>query len=373
MWMQNRNRNVDILRALSLLLIIIYHIWVLTGSIPFRFGLVTMIISLGGEIGVTAFFALSGYGIYCSISKMEEQGTLKYGAFMKKRLSRILPAYYVSLILCLFFMDQAFYLSKEGIGNIAAHVLLIHNLHPDYFGTINGVLWTMGLTFQFYLIAIPLYKGMKKMGSFFYLLGILFTVFVKALTLHYLVPMFELQDNLFYAGRQLLPALDSFLVGMFAAYLLKKDAIKCKSCKCQSWMGVIVSLVGVACLIGVCKLGLRYGIHSDNWSGYTWHSLIALSLGIMMFGFSQIKISDSNVIVKALLWLSNYEYGIYLVHLVIILNLIQRAPVIQYFMNNGYKKTWFLVLTVIVIACGWGFELMVDTAWKKIQDKTGHV
>jgi peptidoglycan/LPS O-acetylase OafA/YrhL len=46
-----------------------------------------------------------------------------------------------------------------------------------------------------------------------------------------------------------------------------------------------------------------------------------------------------------MLWISRYEYGIYLWHLMIIDNLLERAPIIQNLNNAGHK----IVLTLIFI------------------------
>ena len=58
-----RNENVDLFRAVSLLMIVVYHAWVLTGSQPTGIVVLDQIILYWGEIGVTAFFLLSGYSV----------------------------------------------------------------------------------------------------------------------------------------------------------------------------------------------------------------------------------------------------------------------------------------------------------------------
>lgn len=86
---------------------------------------------------------ISGYGIYYSLRMTEEKDV--YLKFLKKRLKRILPQYYFNLIFLLLFTSAAMYLSVEHISNIIAYFIVIHNLFPNYYGAINGVLWTMGV------------------------------------------------------------------------------------------------------------------------------------------------------------------------------------------------------------------------------------
>lgn len=71
-----RNKSIDILRAGALLIVLTYHLWVLTGSVAIMLPIVDTIVPLGGELGVTLFFLLSGYGIYYSL-KITEQKMVK--------------------------------------------------------------------------------------------------------------------------------------------------------------------------------------------------------------------------------------------------------------------------------------------------------
>ena len=72
------NKNIDLLRALALLQILFYHAWVVSGTPNFLPAIFTPPLQLSGEIGVTVFFALSGFGIYCSITSDCEKGTFCY-------------------------------------------------------------------------------------------------------------------------------------------------------------------------------------------------------------------------------------------------------------------------------------------------------
>ena len=90
-----RTKSIDILRAISLLLVMIYHAWILGGMWSFHLPVMSLLVPLGGEIGVTSFFALSGYGIYVSLKQSEDNGgKIDYLSYIKKRARRIIPQYY---------------------------------------------------------------------------------------------------------------------------------------------------------------------------------------------------------------------------------------------------------------------------------------
>lgn len=157
-----RIKNIDLLRAGAILYIMLYHCYVLSGQPWQAHTALHIFLSFGGEIGVTLFFLLSGYGIYLSLASSEERGKLpSWKTFMKKRCLRIMPQYYVCITVLLIFMSTQM-LSRDGIRHIIAYYTLTENFSPATHGSINGALWTMGVIFQFYLIAPFLYKAVRK-------------------------------------------------------------------------------------------------------------------------------------------------------------------------------------------------------------------
>ena len=348
---KQRNYNIDLFRAFSILLIIIYHSWVLLGSISLPYLWIDTIIKLGGEIGVTSFFALSGYGIYCSLANKEEK-QLSLKKWIYKRCIRIMPHYYICLILCIGFMSGAYYLSIEHVGDILTHFLFIHNLFPTYFGEINGVLWTMGVIVQFYFISIPLYKLMKGHEHLFFISSIIFTICVKTFIYRIVLVHFGVEDSLtFYAGRQLLTSLDNFTAGMYVAYLLNVKEI---SLKRSSSAILLISSIIVMYL--VCRVGLIYGIHTLNLSGYSWHSLLTITITGIMVGISFIPLAHIQPLYNLGLLIAKYEYGIYLWHLLLIRNMLEKAPVIA-IMVQGKK---YVLLTLIFVGLSIGFGILMS-------------
>lgn len=355
-----RNHNIDIVRAVALILVLIYHCWVKIGSVPIGNEVFQIVIRLGGEIGVTAFFVLSGYGIYQSLYRTEKTGEIHFFSFMKKRLQRILPQYYLNIFVALILTGSAVYFGKMHVWNIVAHFFLVHNLVPSFAGAVNGVLWTMGVTFQFYLIAIPLYKILNKVGGILIPLGILFTISCKIVAFHYILSDFIGTDAYsvysFWIGRNLIfTDLDNFLIGMGVAFFSQKHKTISKR-----WMAVTGCVLSVIMLYLVCKIGVICGIHTDNWSGYLWHSGVALCIGFIMLFAYYIGETNRNIVSRGLLWLSKYEYGIYLWHLLIIDNLLQHSPMIQEMMGNGKHVIVGTIFIIVSIVAGVVFTKLTE-------------
>ena len=267
-----------------------------------------------------------------------------------------MPQYYICFFLTLLLMDGANYLNKEQLPNIISHIFFVHNLHPDFHGTINGVLWTMGVIAQFYILAIPLYRWIKKNVFFMGICCIGGTVIIKAFVYAVVLTSMQLDTSIyFFAGRQILTALDNFTAGMAVAYLIEERKLVMKS-----WQGWTVFLVSIVGLYFVCVCGLQYGIHTNNLSGYLWHSMLALTLAGIMTGSTYIRLDNTKKICRILLWVAKYEYGIYLWHLILILNLIERAPVIAQLKERGHFFAIFAVFLVLSIFLGYLMTSMTD-------------
>ena len=335
------NRNIDNFRALALLQILVYHAYAVSGSSPpgFVTGLSSKFLQLSGEIGVTAFFALSGFGMYNSIAFACTNKTFNYRGYLIKRAKRILPPYYFCLAVSILLFSGN-YVSVNGIKHIAAHLLLVHNLFPSCHGSINGALWTVGTIAQFYLIAPLLYKLFEKNGYLAFLATLAVTVLAKASVYQVLYSNMEEPGwYAFYAGRQLITALDNFTVGMFAAWFVEKYASLLKS-----WAAGFLTVAAFAAQLFLCSFGLSHGIHTNNISGYVWHSLTALTIGFLMIGLAYFP--QSNRSGDAVLqFLAKKEYIIYLWHLPVYENMLQRSEFVML-----HSSDWLGILLLVMAA-----------------------
>lgn len=359
--MSERNRNIDIVRALALLIVLVYHFWVLSGSVAStNILLIDEFIKLGGEIGVTIFFLLSGYGIYWSIDNSKLNNNFSYKSYIIKRLKRILPEYYVCLFLVLILTDNVGYLTKDQILNVLSHCLFIHNLFPSYAGSINGVLWTMGVIFQFYLLAPFIYKAIKNKPYISLTIAIIFTCLCKFILYRYVLFNNNLGNYAFFAGRQIIiSVIDNFVVGMVIANIIKDKKL---NLNINKFLKILLFAISLVINIIVYKIGLNYGIHSNNLSGYIWHSLLAISLGLTILIYSSIKIRLDFIVTKIFLWIAHYEYGIYLWHLVITINIINKAPFAMNLISKGYFSILFIILLLVNILVGYVFSIMIQTS-----------
>ena len=231
-----RIKNIDLLRAGAILYIMLYHCYVLSGQPWQSHTAIHTLLTLGGEVGVTLFFLLSGYGIYLSLSSSEARGCLPgWRAFMKKRCIRIMPQYYVCITVLLIFMSTQMF-SNEGLRHILAYYTFTENFSPVTHGSINGALWTMGVIFQFYLIAPFLYKAVRKNWLVSAIVSIVFTVICRFAVVRYLHNS-GISDNSVYFvyERQVFSALDNFVLGMAGCRFLEAGRRSYAGLPAEAW------------------------------------------------------------------------------------------------------------------------------------------
>ena len=142
----------DGVRALSILWVIIHHI-------PVGFPKWFEAIRIRGDLGVELFFTISGFLVVRSLhqSFLKSENTARID-FLKKRFFRILPPFYITLLLIgvMSFVDKSLYSKLLSIKDIIwSFPLFLYNYFRSVTsGTIPGTLnifWSLCFEEQFYL------------------------------------------------------------------------------------------------------------------------------------------------------------------------------------------------------------------------------
>ena len=153
--------HVDIfdgVRGLAIALVMWYHIWEITwqGASFTLFGRTYDFIFIGrmGFVGVEIFFFVSGFCLFWpyarALATKRPLPTVKHFAY--RRFIKIVPSYLLALTILVALGSERGRSLEDGIKDVVSHVFFVHTWFQSYFGSIDGVLWSLGVEVQFYVI-----------------------------------------------------------------------------------------------------------------------------------------------------------------------------------------------------------------------------
>lgn len=155
---QGRILELDGLRGLSVVLVIIYHFTRYAGQIPSPPWAVKVACFLG-PFGVNIFLVISGYIITRLLhQEFLTNGSVSLRRFYLKRFFRIIPAYwFYILVVCLMGRGGCIVLAAQSVG---LALIFVSNF-PFYVGPLPGFwflghTWSLSLEEQYYLLFPPI-------------------------------------------------------------------------------------------------------------------------------------------------------------------------------------------------------------------------
>ncbi|MCW3162720.1 acyltransferase family protein [Chryseobacterium oryctis] len=316
----------DSLRFLSFLLVFLHH----SGVIPENNFLNYF---SRGEIGVSFFFVLSGFLItyILIVEKINNEGRVLLKPFFKRRVLRIWPLYYAMVLFAFFtpyLLDRLHIpYSNEGYEPnwfftftfLENYMVMFTGEHPNV--SPLPVIWTLCLEEHFYIIwgLLLYYIPLKRIPRLIVICLIIAFVFRLIYSIMNIIP-YDIFSNI-----------DYFAFGAVPAYLFvfRKDVINK-----LTQISVIYKYIYLLVVIFMIALPPDYFV-LENINlrpiifGLLFSGLILSTLGDR----NMFKISDKSVLAK----LGKYTYGLYLIHLV----------VIMFFRKIGekYHFEWYVILS----------------------------
>jgi peptidoglycan/LPS O-acetylase OafA/YrhL len=328
---KNRYAFADGLRGLAALWVVLYHLLHgdhVTQLSNFIGPALTAILFEYGNLGVPVFFVLSGF-VMAVTTNSKTMGLSQSSKFMLRRLVRLSPPYYFSILLSLIaiyvklrFVDDS--IEFPNFANIISHFFYLQ----EFLGykEINIVFWTLCYEIQFYL-------------AFSLILFLASNFNQKSLGHHLVLVGFTLLGLLWFIFHQYAGALDAFVNShklflrywyAFCAGALAGWAITRKH---QAFQTYAIFFYVLTLLAGVLK--------SDPFA--ITAGITALSIHIAL----QFNKMDSWLNFRYLQLLGLISYSLYLIHN-ILLGIVAR--VVRKFLSSGVV-TDIVVLITCLAAC----------------------
>jgi peptidoglycan/LPS O-acetylase OafA/YrhL len=335
-----RIESLDALRAVAALSVFFYHVKQVADA---RLGNFMWF----GWVGVELFFVLSGFFIGVAVFNPQEWKPL---LFLQRRLRRIVPAFYVSLFISVTLINSWFLVHRTGWEIIFKHLLMVHNVFSNSFGTINGAYWTLGVEAYFYvlmMITAPLLRSRWRWALLAIWLVICYIW--RAWVVWYAAPD---PTYRFFVATQLPGMLDLFGIGVVLAWVAtKRDWFQRASAHYQ-WLAPLLLLVGGGIFAFCVQLVSLYAatFWFDSFAVIGWRTLLGLSFAAMIVA---LILLDNSLLFRRLLnitgiaYIGRISYSIYLYHLPVILSL-QRAEVPGFPTDNLKMAVMMTIITIVV-------------------------
>lgn len=341
--------HIDGLRGLAIFLVLVTHTWVFSGAPAlstrvFGHRIVLAALPAVAHVGVNLFLVLSGFCLTWpfvrDISYRERMTMLR---FFGRRVRRIVPAYYSSIVIVLVL---AFMWAKlRGLPfalpswqDVSLHLAFVHNLSPEHASTINGPYWSLALEFQLYL-AFPLfYEVLRKWGAVSLLAACLLLQLTYRIALEQTLPPDVLSAYDFVLPKALLGRMSDFVCGMIVAYAVVAEERGGRTS--PTW----VPFAAV-------------GFLATGFIGTCWHLLpeslldIAWSLGFASLVWWACRSGRCNRVFcfKPIVYLGIISYSVYLLHQPIIERVC--AVIRTHFKPDPSFIIALIVLPLVVAIC----------------------
>lgn len=308
-----RSAGLDALRGLAVLAVLVYHIVSDAHLVP-----VYLLehpphpfthYALLGMFGVDLFYALSGYFIVKSVMEAPQWNPL---AFAQARVRRIYPAFMVCLFMVVLTQAIAQDLDTSvTLTRIVLHLSMLHNLIPGVGQSINGVFWTLGVEFPFYLLVLAFAPMLRHTRGFWPTLGaaVLVALNFRAGVFHHIAPDSMHQMGRFFASTQVTGALDMFALGGVAYGLL--PAVR----HWPNLARVVMAALGGALSLWALSLAGQH-MH-DFWDNsfmvIFWRTVLALGFGLLILGVAALPAPEW-LAWTSLTWWGKVSFSCYLWH-----------------------------------------------------------
>ncbi|WP_409524935.1 acyltransferase family protein [Nitrincola sp. MINF-07-Sa-05] len=349
---------IDLLRAFAAILVIVYHVIVISEWTDFPVEGWWFLLFRAGWIGVDLFFVISGFVItLTALKEHERSGTLFIANYIQRRWMRIAPLYFCTLLIYLILVDPSALLQgyKAALAHLFTHLFFIHNLLPETHGSINGPNWSVALEMQFYLMIAFITPWLARTHPIKLLLLFIGTAITyRLVTTLVFTPGISSTHVQYVYSSQLPGSLDAFGLGIAFALLMTGYRYSTLAKRLQpGWINT--ALWSTSATVCIYLTWTSYWNTSNYWDDHMmiglWRTALAFSFASVLAICLTLPLSRRLLSpFRPFLYLGKISYGLYLWHMPVLLTLLRFD-----WSDKNRLLAMTLICTVLLSAASWHF------------------
>ncbi len=338
----SRNTFLDYLKGIAMLGVILAHYS--PSSIPLLY--------YAGWIGGKCpqlFFIISAFLTWKSL---DNHANRTYATFLKQRFKRIVPIYYLALIVALVFPSPSF--SAHSVFDYVTHATFINGLFPAYVNSIMHVEWYIADLAIFYF-SIPF---LRKIAYNFRssTIALFFAVLLSSLSIvvsnHFFGELMATNKvyEAFFHTFFILNQLPAWLCGVVVYYLVK-----------EKYMITTIQKVVIAfSTLLLVFVFLFFHLNDVLLSNSLIASIVWSALFLLLWSHKDFFTHWAHF---PIVFIGKYSFGIYCFH-----NIIITCFLLSIHVDNPSFMIWLLgLIVVIIVSSVIGFS--IEKVWSIVQKR----
>lgn len=296
---QGRIPELDGLRGIAIMLVVVWHYVIVTSPDPLTVGLLTW-------SGVDLFFVLSGF-LIGGILMDSRESPLYYSSFYVRRFYRIVPLYLVILMFAFLGASLTDSFMFEGQLHPLAYLTFTQNIWMSTLGTygssFTSVTWSLAVEEQFYLVLPFLLRKISRKQIPLVMAMLIITAPLLRFVLFVVRGHAPLASYVFSGCRA-----DALALGVLAAWLIRNEHYWQMLVRNRHWMSsaLVVLAAGV---VGMNYVEWQLMSLEMTTVGFTWIALFYFAVLVLTLIYKPAFLRAPLLTAPGML-----AYGIYLFH-----------------------------------------------------------
>jgi len=362
---------LDGLRGIAILMVVWWHLWLFSWLTPnftlFGRPMSLVLIPGTGLMGVELFFFISGFVLFYPYARylFEGKPLQTVGQFAYRRFIKIVPSYVIALVGALLLL-WGFSSAREAIWQIFTHITFTHIFWTDTWVGINGVLWSLGVEVQFYLIFPLICWAFRRQPFLTY-------VAMVAVAVTYRTVLGRDHANDYVIMGQLPAYLDLFADGMLAAWIFVFARNHATGIERFQWLALIIALAAGAGLYALLE-NLLPKIWAEAYQ--PWQSTNRVFFGALLAVFTLGSLFayrwwHAVIANRFFVFLGVISYNLYLWHNVIMVAMLQHHIPSSHGLDPHTDLTWQWSYTLWSLAVSLAISILITYAIERPLLKRG--